>query len=157
MGLRRWGSDASYCDGGSGVGGGGGGGGGDTGGNDDCATLTMDLLTDNYGSDTEFFLVTSKGDEWIWDEYDFGDNESHQFRACLDRAGCATLDIFDWYGDGIFAPNGITLSYDGNVVYESGDFGYGEVFNFGDACASGGGGGGDTGGNDDCVTLTMDC
>jgi trypsin len=149
-----WGSDASFCDGGSG---GGGGGGGDTGGNDNCVTLTMDLLTDDYGSETEFFLVTSEdGEERIWDEDDFGDNESHQFSACLDPTGCATLNIVDLYGDGIFAPNGITLSYDGNVVYDSGDFGYGEVFNFGDACASGGGGGGDTGGNDDCVTLTMD-
>jgi trypsin len=129
-----WGSDASFCDGGSG-GGGGGGGGGDTGGNDDCVTLTMDLLTDDYGSETEFFLVTREDDEWIWDQFGFGDNESHQFSACLDPTGCATLDIFDWYGDGISAPGGVTLSYDGDVVYDHiGDFGYGEVFRFGDGC-----------------------
>jgi trypsin len=160
-----WGSDASFCDGDSGGGGddGGGGGGGDTGGNDNCVTLTMDLLTDDYGSETGFFLVTSEdGEERIWDENDFGNNESHQFSACLDPTGCATLNIMDSFGDGIFAPDGVTLSYDGDVVYDSGDFGYGEVFNFGDACVSGGGGGGggggdgDTGGNDDCVTLTMD-
>jgi hypothetical protein len=87
----------------------GGGGGGDSGGNDDCVTLTMDLLTDNYGAETEFFLVTRVDDDWIWDEYYFGDNQSHQFSACLDPAGCATLDIFDWYGDGIFAPDGLTF------------------------------------------------
>ncbi len=39
-----------------------------------------------------------------------------------------------WYGDGISAPGGVTLSYDGAVVYDSGDFGYGEVFRFGDGC-----------------------
>jgi hypothetical protein len=159
-----WDSDASFCDGGSGGGGsggsGGGGGGGDTGGNDNCVTLTIDLLTDDYGSETEFFLVTSEdGEQRIWDENDFRDNKSHQFSACLDPTGCATLNIFDSYGDGIFNPDGITLSYDGNVVYDSGDFGYGEVFNFGDACASGGGGcvGGDTGGNDDCGTSPWTC
>jgi hypothetical protein len=135
---------------------GGDGGGGDTGGNDNCITLTMDLLTDNYGSETEFFLVTSEdGEERIWDGLGFGDKESHQFNACLDPTGCATLNILDSYGDGIFAPDGVTLSYDGDVVYDSGDFGYGEVFNFGDGCASGGGGG-DTSGNGTCVTLTMD-
>ncbi len=108
---------------------------GESGGNDDCVTLSMGRGTDGYGAETEVCLVTREDENWIWNEYGFGDNESHQFSACLDPTGCATLDIFDWYGDGIFAPGGVTLSYNGDVIYDHiGDFGYGEVFRFGDGC-----------------------
>jgi hypothetical protein len=91
----------------------------------------MDVLTDDCGSEPDFFWVTGD-EEWIWDEFGFGDIVSRQFSSCLDPKSCATLDIFDWHGDGIISSVGFTLKYDGQVVYDyGGDFGYDEVFCFG--------------------------
>lgn len=65
-----------------------------------CVNLKLELLTDEYGSDdTEFFLVTSE-QEFLWDESSFGNNELYRYSACIDPAGCATLDFFDSFGDG---------------------------------------------------------
>jgi hypothetical protein len=68
----------------------------------------------------------------------FRDNVSHQIRSDQispvlgPPKGCAALESFDWYSDGISAPGDIKLTYDGEVVCDSGDFGFGEVFRFGD-------------------------
>jgi hypothetical protein len=94
----------------------------------------MELVADGYPEDNDFFLVTDD-EEWIWDEIGFEEDESYQYSACLDPTGCATLDFFDWYGDGIEAPGGITLTYDGTVFWDhSDDIGGGVVFRFGDGC-----------------------
>jgi hypothetical protein len=53
-------------------------------------TLTIDVLTDDYGSETDFFWVTDDEDR-IWDEFGFGDIVSRQFSACLDPKSCATV------------------------------------------------------------------
>jgi hypothetical protein len=53
----------------------------------------------------------------------------------LDRTGCATLDFFDWYGDGIESPCGITLTYDGTVFWDhNDDIEGGVIFRIGDGC-----------------------
>ena len=64
-----------------------------------CADLMLELRTDEYASDNDFFLVT-QDEEFIWDEYDFRNNRRYEFKTCVDRQGCATLDFFDWWGDG---------------------------------------------------------
>jgi hypothetical protein len=70
----------------------------------------MELVAGGYPEDNAFFLVTDD-EQWIWDEIGFDNDESYEYSACLDRTGCATLDFFDWYGDGIESPGRITLAY----------------------------------------------
>ena len=66
-----------------------------------CVDLKLELLTDEYGSDdTEFFLVTSEEEEFLWDETSLNNNELYRYSACIDPTGCATLDFFDSHGDG---------------------------------------------------------
>jgi trypsin len=101
-----------------------------------CVELQLDLLTDAWGYETEVWLVNDATQEWLWYDYGFANNESRQYTACLDPTGCATLQIFDSYGDGINAPDGITLQFGDELVYQGGDFGYGEVFRFGSGCLS---------------------
>jgi hypothetical protein len=124
--------DFGSCGGGGGSGGGGGGGGG--GGTPSCVDLKLDLRTDQYGDETEVWLINDETQEFIWYDWGFDSNQFEQFNACLDANGCAIFEIFDSWGDGISEPGGITLTFGGEVVYESGDFGYGEVFRFGDGC-----------------------
>jgi hypothetical protein len=95
----EWNQNASFCDGGSG--------GGDDGGNDggsdnsepDCVDLKLELKTDDYASETEFFVVNLK-EEFVWDEWGFRNNKKYDFAACIDPTGCATLTILDSWGDG---------------------------------------------------------
>jgi hypothetical protein len=94
------------------------------------------LLTDEYGYETELWLVNDATQEWLWCDWGFDNNESKQYSGCLDPTGCATLQIFGYYGDGIFAPGGITLQFGDELMYQGGDFGFGEVFRFGSDCLS---------------------
>jgi hypothetical protein len=105
------------------------------GGNPSSVDLRLDLRTDNYGSETEMWLINDETQEFIWCNWGFDSNQSKQYNACLDtNDGCAIFKIFDSWGDGISEPGGITLTFGGKVVYEGGDFGYGEVFPFGNGC-----------------------
>jgi hypothetical protein len=99
-----------------------------------CVELRLDLLTDEWGYETELWLVNAAAQEWIWYDYGVGNNESRQYTACLDPTGCATLQIFDSFGDGIAAPGGITVQFGDELVYQGGDFGFGEFFRFGSGC-----------------------
>eukprot|EP00980_Cylindrotheca_fusiformis_P024489 scaffold11961_cov122-Cylindrotheca_fusiformis.AAC.1 len=122
---------------------GGGGGGNDGGGADDdnsngggggsCLDVSLEVRTDDYGDETSIFLLTDEG-QLIWDESDFGDNQVYQYSACLTFNGCATLDIYDSYGDGITSPGKIKLTVDGTVEYNNGNIGDGIVFFIGAGC-----------------------
>lgn len=115
--------DFGSCSGGGGGGGGGG----------SCLPVTLNLNTDDYGDETDLFLLTDSGD-LIWNANGFADNKNYQFATCLDQSECATLDIFDSYGDGIDSPGGITLKVDGKVEYKGGDFEGGIIFRIGSGC-----------------------
>jgi hypothetical protein len=105
----------------------------DDGGNNSCISVNLEVRTDDYGDETEFFMLTDQG-ELIWDEWGLDDNEAYQFSTCLSSNVCATLDIFDWYGDGIESPGNIKLTVDGQIKYNSGNFDEGLVFRIGGGC-----------------------
>mmetsp|Transcript_35524 Transcript_35524/g.86108 ORF Transcript_35524/g.86108 Transcript_35524/m.86108 type:complete len:579 (-) Transcript_35524:63-1799(-) len=107
--------------------------GGTNGDSSSCIPVELEVRTDEYGDETDFFLLTNKG-ELIWDEWGFGDNTLNQFSTCLERTSCATLDIFDSYGDGILSPGKVKLTVDGTVKYNSGDFDDGIIFRIGGGC-----------------------
>jgi secreted trypsin-like serine protease len=94
----EWNESASFCDGDSGGGGDGGGDGGDP---PSCNgdLLKLELETDDYASDTEILLVT-RTEEFLWNEWGFRNNRRYEFFACIESSECATLNIFDSYGDG---------------------------------------------------------
>jgi hypothetical protein len=99
-----------------------------------CVELTMELVTDSYPDDNDFLLVTDD-EEIVWYESSFDATESYKYFACLDPTRCATLNFFDFSGDGIEAPGGITLTYDGTVLMnQSGAIEGGVVFRLGDGC-----------------------
>ena len=108
-------------------------GGGGGGGSSSCTQITLEVITDDYGYETEFFLLTDNGD-LIWNAFGLFDNKKYTFNHCLDQNTCATLDVLDSYGDGILAPGKITLTVDGQVYYNGGDFGDGAVFRIGANC-----------------------
>jgi len=115
--------------------GGGSSGGGSGVGSGNCPGLpiALNLRTDDHGSDTDLFLLTDEGD-LIWNANGFANNKNYRFEACLDRNGCTTLDIFDYYGDGILSPGFIKVSVDDQVAWNSGDVGRGIIFRIGDGC-----------------------
>eukprot|EP00980_Cylindrotheca_fusiformis_P003918 scaffold869_cov150-Cylindrotheca_fusiformis.AAC.3 len=107
--------------------------GGGGGGGSSCIDVNFELRTDDYGDETDFFLLSDNG-QLIWDEWGFGDNQVYQYFACLPSNGCATLDVYDSYGDGISSPGKIKLTVDGTVKYNSGNIGDGIVFRIGGGC-----------------------
>jgi hypothetical protein len=109
------------------------GGGGGSGGGSSCIPVILNLETDDYGYETDLFLLADSG-KLIWNANGFADNKNYQFTTCLDRSECATLDIFDSYGDGIMSPGGITLTVDGQAEYEGGDIEGGIIFRIGGGC-----------------------
>jgi hypothetical protein len=100
---------------------------------DSCIYVDLEVRTDNYGNETEFFMFTDQG-QLIWDESGLDDNEEYQFATCLESNVCATLNIFDSYGDGIESPGKIKLTVDGQLKYNSGNFGEVLEFHIGGGC-----------------------
>jgi hypothetical protein len=85
----------------------------------------MELVTDSSPEDNDFFLVTDD-EVFIWYESSFDATESYK---------CATFEFFDSHGNGIEAPGGITLTYDGTVLMNQSDpIAGGVVFRLGDGC-----------------------
>ncbi|KAL3934805.1 MAG: hypothetical protein SGBAC_009557 [Bacillariaceae sp.] len=129
--------DFGTCSGGGGGGGGSGGGGsggdGSGGSSGSCLPITLNLKTDDYGYETDLFLLSDMGD-LIWNANGFADNKDYSFSTCLPSNECATLDIFDEWGDGIESPGFIKLTVDGTVEFNSGDIGGGIVFRIGENC-----------------------
>lgn len=125
--------DFGSCGSGGGSGGGGSGGGGSSGSGGSCTPITLNLRTDDYGYETDLFLLTDMG-ELVWNANGFADNKDYQFTTCLDSSECATLDIFDEWGDGISSPGFVKLTVDGTTYFNSGDIGGGIVFRIGQNC-----------------------
>ena len=128
-----FGDDVSYSFGNCDNGGGGGGATGPA-----CVPVTMELMTDDYGEEIEIILFNDLDQELIWYQWGFDDNEMYTFSACIDPSGCSTFEVFDSYGDGLTYsdPYGyVKLTYDGTVIFNTGDYDYGEVFRLGDACS----------------------
>jgi hypothetical protein len=98
-----------------------------------CTPITLKLRTDDYGYETDLFLLSDTGD-LIWNANGFADNKDYSFSTCLPSNECATLDIFDEWGDGIESPGFIKLTVDGSDYFNSGDIGGGIVFRIGENC-----------------------
>jgi hypothetical protein len=112
---------------------GGGPSGGGSGNGSSCVPVTLKLRTDDYGSDTDLFLLTDKGN-LIWNANGFANNKNYQFTTCLDQNECATLDVFDAWGDGIASPGYVKLTVAGKVEFNGRKIGGGIIFRIGNGC-----------------------
>ena len=86
----------------------------------DCVELVITLKTDLRGSDTYHWLQS--GSEYLFYEQSFASLQTYQQTACLDPRKCSAYNIRDRFGDGIRG-EGVEIKYDGEVVYQGGDFG----------------------------------
>lgn len=97
-----------------------------------CVDIEARVVTDRYGYETSHFLRSSDG-TYFWRYNRLGRNREYIDSACVDPSGCYRYQINDSYGDGI-SGEGVTLKYDGEVLYTGGDFGYGGFLDLGAGC-----------------------
>lgn len=90
----------------------------------DCVELVITLRTDRYGSDTSHWL--QEGTEYLFYDNTFASFQTYQETACIDPKKCSEYNIRDSFGDGI-GGEGVEIKYDGEVVYQGGEFGIGGV------------------------------
>merc|ERR1719343_911614 len=96
-----------------------------------CVEVVITLRTDRYGSDTSHWL--QEGNDFIFYDNTFSSFRTYEETACIDPTVCSQYNIRDSFGDGI-SGEGVEIKYDGEVVYQGGDFGVGGIKFFG-ACA----------------------
>ena len=141
----QWKSQAFFC-GGNGGGRGDNGGGDNNDDNDDgnngdnsgsggdtCMPVSLVVVMDDYDSDTDLFLLADSG-ELIWNVNGLAENKKYKFNICLDCKDCATMNVFDSWGDSIESLGGIKLTVDGKVEYNGGDIDGRIVFCIGEGC-----------------------
>lgn len=89
-----------------------------------CVELVITLRTDRYASDTSHWL--QEGNRYLFYQNTFASFQTYQETACINPNVCSQYNIRDSFGDGITG-EGVEVKYDGEVVYQGGDFGIGGV------------------------------
>lgn len=81
--------------------------------------VSVNIFTDAWGEETSWTLsdlmgtvVLQGGQGGVYE-----DNASYADSICVQSNACLFFEIYDTYGDGIFAPNGCALYLDGTLVY----------------------------------------
>lgn len=128
-------------------------GGNNGGGTTACSTNSgsLNLVTDNYGSETSWTLSDSDSQQ-LYSGSGYSNNTTYTEDVCLDD-GTFTFTISDSYGDGICCNVGsgsYALTIEGTTVANGGDFGSTEstTFTLGDGSSGGGNSGGGNGSSD---------
>ncbi|MFT6734301.1 MAG: endonuclease I [Polaribacter sp.] len=125
------------------------GGGGDNGGGDGeitCTDIILDLLTDNYGYETSWYIKDASQTE-IGSGSNLTNSTAYQETYCL-ADGDYEFTINDSYGDGIccvYGSGSYTITSNGETLASGGDFDSSETRSFTIATDNGGG---DTGSGD---------
>ena len=84
--------------------------------------VRVEIATDPYGEETYWTLTDLMGAVIMQGGQGgvYGDNTSYSDSICVPSADCFFFEIYDTYGDGIFAPGGYAL-YVNEVLVSSGD------------------------------------
>ncbi len=111
-------------------------GGGYNGDDTDCsgdpvmdATITIEILTDNWGSETSWELLDENG-QVVAEDDGLSSNTLYTTNVPVYSTGCYTFTIFDSYGDGICCAYGYgyyNVYLNGELVATGGDFGSSET------------------------------
>jgi len=103
---------------------------------DETIDVTLQILTDTYGSETSWTLEDADSGALIASDSDLNNSQLYDYTYNLCSAQCYKFKIMDSYGDGIFATQGhYDLSINDEVVAtskdnENGNFGNEESFEF---------------------------
>jgi hypothetical protein len=80
--------------------------------------VRVEIATDNWGNETSWTLTDLLGTVIIQGGQGgvYGSNTSYSDSICILADGCFFFEIYDTYGDGIYAPNGYELYVDEILV-----------------------------------------
>ncbi len=95
------------------------------------STVVVTIATDNFGYETHWTLTGESGTVYAEVNPDtYANSTVYQTQACLPADDCATFEILDTYGDGIFLPGGYILTVDGDTIATGANFGAGDRITF---------------------------
>lgn len=89
----------------------------------DEVEVRVDIATDNWGNETSWTL-TDLSDTILMQGGQggvYGNNSTYSDSICVLADGCFFFEIYDTYGDGIYAPNGYELYIDDMLVASGAD------------------------------------
>lgn len=94
--------------------------------------IKMSLETDQWSASENqllFWDVAAPDDEWVWlvNLFEFEANSEYEGNACLLLSRCYMFYFLDEFGDGL-ATGGLTLTLDGQVVFQIGPGEIGTVY-----------------------------
>lgn len=101
------------------------------------ATVTVEILTDDYGNETYWGLYNNAG-ELLYVDGIYDNNTLYSIDLCVLNSDCYTFVIFDDYGDGILAPGYYNVYYENTLVGGNSNFTGDQdvVVNVGGGCPS---------------------
>ena len=101
-----------------------------------CADIEMAFRTDGYAYEMSYTLRGASDGEEIWDTSGSALSNFQRYiqRSCINPLSCYRFDINDIFGDGLSAGSIVRLTYDGEVLYEGRNYGYGGYLLIGDGC-----------------------
>jgi hypothetical protein len=81
--------------------------------------VKVDILTDPWGEETYWTLSDLQGTIVLQGGQGgvYLDNTSYSDSICVSSSSCLFFEIYDTWGDGIYAPNGCEVYVDGTLVY----------------------------------------
>jgi len=104
------------------------------------ASIVIDILTDSYGSETTWEVVEQGTGTVVGSGGPYDSATLYTELVCVASTSCYDFTIYDSYGDGLFAPGGYTVTYNGTVIADtmgSGFTGDSETVSFiGDGCTT---------------------
>ncbi len=85
--------------------------------------MTVHIRTDAWGEETYWTLTDLSGTVVLQGGQGgvYEDNTSYKDSICVPSSACLFFEIYDTYGDGIYAPNGCELYLDDVLVYSGAD------------------------------------
>jgi subtilisin family serine protease len=96
-------------------------------------TVRINFRTDGYAYETSYYLRRQSDGNRLWDVdgRELRNFQSYYQQSTVNPGDCYRFEIFDSYGDGIFG-TGIELLWDGERIYQGGNFGYGGYIDLGE-------------------------
>jgi hypothetical protein len=100
-----------------------------------CADIQIAFRTDGYAYEFSYTLRNASDGKEVWDTSgaQLLNFQSYVQSSCINPLSCYRFDIKDTFGDGLLG-SGIRLVFDGAVLYEGGDYGYGGYKLVGGGC-----------------------
>jgi subtilisin family serine protease len=100
-----------------------------------CADIEIAFYTDGYAYEFSYTLRSASDGKEVWDTSgaQLLNFQSYVQSSCINPLSCYRFVINDTFGDGLLG-SGIRLVFDGAVLYEGGDYGYGGYKLVGGGC-----------------------